>query len=118
MNEQWKKLLEESRNNYLSVVQSFSKMQKEVEKIMIYTTENGMTYQKDLTKILSDWVEVGNTIRDDLQKMMEQNLKTTFDNVSMELPFKKEMDSLYSNIQESFKKYFENLQSISFVNKK
>ena len=32
MNEKWKQVLEESRNNYLSIVQALSKMQKEFEK--------------------------------------------------------------------------------------
>lgn len=116
MNEQWKNMLEESRNNYLSIVQSLSKMQKEIEKIMIYTAENNLSYQNDLSNLLSNWVEIGNNIRDTLQKIFEQNLKNTFDSMYFNMPFKAELDKLYLNIQESFRKYFENLQNFTFMN--
>jgi Tfp pilus assembly protein PilO len=115
MKEQWKELLEESRNNYLAIVQSLSKMQKQLEKIMVSTAENGISYQNDFTKMLAQWVNIGNQIRDDLKEIFEQNLKTTYDSFSMNMPFKDELDKLYQNIHQSFEKYFENLQDFDFL---
>ncbi len=117
MNEEWKKLLEDSRNNYLSVVQSLSKMQKQIEKIMMHATENGLNYQQELTKLLTSWVDIGNSVRDDLSQMFSDNFKSTFESLSMNSPFKKELDGIYKNVQQSFEKYFENLKNLNFLNK-
>ncbi|HCL56587.1 MAG TPA: hypothetical protein DHW82_06215 [Spirochaetia bacterium] len=118
MNQDWKKLLEESRNNYLSIVQSLSKMQKEIEKVMMYTAENNMAYQNELSSLLNNWVNIGNNIRDGLQNLFEENLKNTFNSIYFKLPFKDELDKLYGNIQESFQKYFDNIQNFNLLNKK
>ncbi len=117
MTEKWRKLLEDSRNNYLSVVQSLSKMQKQIEKIMMGTSENSVSYQTELTTLLTNWVEIGNSVREDLHKIFSENLKTTFDNLSLDLPFKKELDDIYKNIQSSFEKYFSNLKNLDFFKK-
>lgn len=119
MNEEWKKLLEESRNNYLAIVQSISKMQKEIEKTFISNAESSFNHQQEeLTAILNNWVKMGTAMKENLQSVFETNLKNTFDSFSVNLPFKDEMNKLYSNIQDSFKKYFENLENFNFLMKK
>lgn len=118
MQEKWKDLLEESRNNYLSVIQSLSKMQKEMEKLVISATENGISYQKDFSGILSDWVQMGNVLKEGMQTFFKNNMKQTFDALSFNLPFKAELENLYNSIQESFQKYFENLQNFTAPKKK
>ena len=119
MNEEWKKMLEESRNNYLAIVQAISKMQKEIEKTFINTAENSFNQQQEeLTNILNNWVKMGTAMKENLQTVFETNFKSTFNSFSMNLPFKDEMNKLYGNIQDSFKKYFENLENFNFLMKK
>lgn len=119
MNEEWKKMLEESRNNYLAIVQAISKMQKEIEKTFINTAENSFNQQQEeLTNILNNWVKMGTAMKENLQNVFETNFKSTFNSFSMNLPFKDEMNKLYGNIQDSFKKYFENLENFNFLMKK
>jgi len=119
MNEDWKKMLEESRNNYLAIVQAISKMQKEIEKTFINNAESSFTQQQEeLSLILNNWVKMGTSIKENLQSLFENNLKNTFESLSVNLPFKDEMNKLYANIQDSFKKYFENLENFNFLMKK
>jgi len=118
MNEQWKQLLEESRNNYLSIVQALSRMQKEFEKLMMNSAENGISYQQEMGNILNNWVEMGNSLRENFKEIFEANLKSTFSSLSLNMPFKDELDRLYQNIQESFQKYFDNLDHFNVMGKK
>ncbi len=78
MNEKWKQVLEESRNNYLSIVQALSKMQKEFEKIMINSAENSVSYQQEMGNILNNWVEMGHALRKNFKEIFDANLKNTF----------------------------------------
>jgi len=50
----WKEILEKSRDNYISVVQTISKMQKEIEKILFTMADSNLASNKKVSEFFEE----------------------------------------------------------------
>lgn len=116
MNETCKRMLEKSRNNYITLIQTISEMQKEFEEIVIKCAENNYNHQKEnIFLYLNNWVKMGATIKESFQSIFEGNLNNRFESYSAHLLSQDKINQLNVKIQESFKKYFENMNNFNFL---
>jgi DNA anti-recombination protein RmuC len=115
----WKEILEKSRDNYISVVQTISKMQKEIEKILFTMADSNLASNKKVSEFFEEWIKTQLNIRDAINEGLNKTVEKMFNNISDFFPLKKELEDIYKNIQESLEKYFEVFEGMeNFIRKK
>jgi hypothetical protein len=110
--EQWKDILETTRESYMSSLKSLTKMQEETEKLVSNLAQKSKNLQEDNIKVVKEWIENGIKLRDDFKKIFEENYKKVLSlfeglNVTdMEFPFKNQFEDMVKKMEENMKKYF------------
>lgn len=110
MQEKWKELLSESRENYFMGVKTLTRLQEMIEKMLVSIVDNGLAYQQDVSGMIMDCTNIYNLLKHDIQKILEGNLKITMNGVVMTMPFKEELKALYKNIQKNIYQYLDILK--------
>jgi len=112
--DQWKDILENTRESYMSSLKSITKMQEETEKLIANLAQKSKSLQEENVKIVKEWIESGINLRDQFKKIFEDNYKKVLSvfeglniaDMNMNFPFKNQFEDMVKKMEENMKKYF------------
>ncbi|HOJ49347.1 MAG TPA: hypothetical protein PKW55_00870 [Spirochaetota bacterium] len=111
-NDQWKEILEATRNSYMASLKSLTKLQEETEKLISNLAQKSKTLQEDNVNIVKQWIESGIKLRDEFKNIFEENYKkvlSLFEGLNItdiNFPFKAQFEDMMKKIEENMKNYF------------
>ncbi len=111
-NDQWKAVLEATRESYMNSLKSLTKMQEETEKLISNLANKGKSLQEENIKVVKSFIENGIKSRDEFKQIFEDSYKkvlSLFEGLNVgdvQFPFKAQFDEMMKAMEENMKKYF------------